>query len=1143
MQKSYMLREQPCVISRTLALLIAIILMISSVGLVHPVYATSNELLNPITGTVQGAGYDESAGHYGIDLYPYSYGDPIYAVASGTIMYSCPRNHTSAVQTGDDCCTVKIILDEPITYNGTTYVCAFYTHMSSLVYDIYCGYKPACVSEYNAGLREGALPTESVHVEAGDVIGYAGKGNGATHLHLSFEASEADGYAMMPNSEYYEVFGWSYNGRIVAGEPVDNTVMAVTVSSSISLNRPLDADYTITCRQYYSSGKVHNAIDYGCPKGTPVYAAESGTVITHDGGFGDGYIGSTANGGWGNYIDITHENGYQTRYAHLTTGSFVVKSGETVERGQLIGYSGNSGNSSGPHLHFGLYLNGSKVYPESYITTANGYFIGDSGNDDTTTHTHSFTVTEYEALHPHKAYVKCSYSGCKEWQYTGATTYVASCSSCNTCSCSTSYAGTYVCATESLPLNIRDGHSTSSNIIGQIPSGASVTVTAGNGEWAHISYGGVSGYASMEYLTIPYTTSSVYPVPFKCYPLSDADHAADAYDAPGGNHIGYIYGSDYCTIKEVYSNGFCLVNCPWNGSTKDVYAYTGAFINTAYTPTTKIAEKRASTYIRHSSSTELGWIDAGDSIVITDKYGTRTQVIYPHTDGTYRCAWVDNSALVHTHTYGPTATCTAAQYCTTCDTLLVDKLDHSAGLAATCTTPQTCTRCGVILVGASDHTAGRAATCTTAQTCTVCGTILTPATGHSYSIGTYTDDEHPHIIYNICRCGELQNSGSTATVADCEICNPPVQYEVTFVTNGSQTTILPHYGEAGDIITLMSVTKDGYVFLGWDTDSSADVAVYKTGDSYTIHGDATLYAVWQKETVSVNGVSLNKTSATIDVGDTLSLTATVSPTDATSKAVTWASDNSSIATVANGTVTGIKAGTVTITVTTSDGGYKAQCVVTVNAKEIPADAPIVAVSSVRGQVGNTVTIPISIENNPGIVSMTLEVEYDAEIFTLVAVNDTTLLSGAMHSDVYSSPYTLTWENDTSKTNFYINGTVVELVFEISADAEPGDYVFSVNYPKDGIYDFDGTNINFTMKDGVCAVSEYILGDVNADGEVTNKDRLLLSRYLAKWSGYDISMLNFAAADINGDGEITNKDRLLLARHLAKWSGYENLSDL
>ena len=156
-------------------------------------------------------------------------------------------------------------------------------------------------------------------------------------------------------------------------------ISAITASAAtISLNRPLDKAYTITAREYYSSGTYHGAIDYGCPKGTPVYAAESGTVTVHDGGYGDGYYGCKDGSGWGNYIDVSHGNGYSTRYAHMTAGRFVVTTGASVKKGQLIGYSGNSGNSTGAHLHFGLYLNGTKVYPESYIKTATGYFSSNS---------------------------------------------------------------------------------------------------------------------------------------------------------------------------------------------------------------------------------------------------------------------------------------------------------------------------------------------------------------------------------------------------------------------------------------------------------------------------------------------------------------------------------------------------------------------------------------------------------------------------------------------------------------------------------------------------------------------------------------------------------------------------------------------
>ncbi len=75
------------------------------------------------------------------------------------------------------------------------------------------------------------------------------------------------------------------------------------------------------------------------------------------------------------------------------------------------------------------------------------------------------------------------------------------------CSCSTSYSGNYICTTSSVNLTIRSGHGTSYSAVGSIPSGATVYVSKANGTWAHVTYNGISGYASMEYLKIPHTHS------------------------------------------------------------------------------------------------------------------------------------------------------------------------------------------------------------------------------------------------------------------------------------------------------------------------------------------------------------------------------------------------------------------------------------------------------------------------------------------------------------------------------------------------------------------------------------------------------------------------------------------------------------
>ncbi|MHB8183731.1 MAG: M23 family metallopeptidase [Candidatus Desulforudaceae bacterium] len=70
-------------------------------------------------------------------------------------------------------------------------------------------------------------------------------------------------------------------------------------------------------------------------------------------------------GGYGRMVDISHGGGVVTRYAHMS--SIAVSSGQEVNRGELIGYVGSSGNSSGPHLHFEVIVNGTQLNPINYL--------------------------------------------------------------------------------------------------------------------------------------------------------------------------------------------------------------------------------------------------------------------------------------------------------------------------------------------------------------------------------------------------------------------------------------------------------------------------------------------------------------------------------------------------------------------------------------------------------------------------------------------------------------------------------------------------------------------------------------------------------------------------------------------------------
>ena len=99
----------------------------------------------------------------------------------------------------------------------------------------------------------------------------------------------------------------------------------------------------------------HQGIDLAAPEGTPIYASRTGRVTAATYGKSAGY-----------YVSINHGDGFSSIYMHMTR--YVVSSGQAVSAGQVIGYVGSTGVSSGPHLHFGISYNGTYVNPANYVS-------------------------------------------------------------------------------------------------------------------------------------------------------------------------------------------------------------------------------------------------------------------------------------------------------------------------------------------------------------------------------------------------------------------------------------------------------------------------------------------------------------------------------------------------------------------------------------------------------------------------------------------------------------------------------------------------------------------------------------------------------------------------------------------------------
>ena len=147
------------------------------------------------------------------------------------------------------------------------------------------------------------------------------------------------------------------------------------------------------------------------------------------------------------------------------------------------------------------------------------------------------------------------------------------------------------------------------------------------------------------------------------------------------------------------------------------------------------------------------------------------------------------------------------------------------------------------------------------------------------------------------------------------------KYTITFNTDGGSTISSQIVNENGVVTRPNNPTKDGYTFDNWYLGNE----VYNFNTKVT--KNITLTAHWKKNKIDVDSVSLDKTSYSMLVGDTVVLNATVLPFNATDKTVRWSSSNSAIATVTNGTVKAISAGVVTITATVD--GKEATCTITV----------------------------------------------------------------------------------------------------------------------------------------------------------------------------------------------------------------------
>lgn len=211
------------------------------------------------------------------------------------------------------------------------------------------------LEQSNAALMESQAAMEIKRTESDGILRELAKKQ--DEFQAMLDESEALQDALMRDiaAKEKELADAKYEEKLAAqaaagGAPASNATW-VTPVSGYTLTSP----FGMRVHPVTGVNKMHSGIDMACAQGTPIYATRAGTVTT----------ASYQEGGAGYYVSINHLDGFSSIYMHMT--HYVVSAGQSVSQGQLIGYVGSTGISTGPHLHFGISYAGSYVNPLAYI--------------------------------------------------------------------------------------------------------------------------------------------------------------------------------------------------------------------------------------------------------------------------------------------------------------------------------------------------------------------------------------------------------------------------------------------------------------------------------------------------------------------------------------------------------------------------------------------------------------------------------------------------------------------------------------------------------------------------------------------------------------------------------------------------------
>ena len=650
---------------------------------------------------------------------------------------------------------------------------------------------------------------------------------------------------------------------------VFSPLSAMAFSNSGEYTLPVDSYITYGIHGY--SG--HTGADFKASIGTTVVASKAGTVVTAlDRGCrgshrpGNNYgcsLGTNcpaykakpgSYGSYANYIVIDHGNGVKTYYCHLKTGSFKVSVGDHVEQGTILAESGVAGNTTGPHLHFEVRDGGTIVDPEDYLT--NTYVEGGSNNLP------NLCVDVVQGWQNH-IYVK-------GWAFDPDSPNAK--------------VAVHVYINNECHEVIADKYH---------DQGLDDTFHCGTDH----------GFA----LDIPTDQTGEVNVSF--YAIDEQD--ANQHSEPSDSYSSYKNPTKVTITSD--KTGPTITN-----------AKVTNVDSTGYTVTCTVTDASGVNRVQFPTWTEKnGQDDLLSNWEVSSKAsGTRNGNTF-----TFRVKTSDHnneSGVYHTHIYAY-------------DNSYRGNCAGAVTLTATVPVP-TVAVTGVRLNKTSLSFTGTGSSQT--LTATVSPSNATNKTitwsSSNTSVATVSNGVVKAVGFGTATITAKSNNGKTAS---CSVTVNPIQ--PTGIKATPETSTL--YGLNGTVklsanVMPSNATNKAVTWSSRNTSVatvSSDGTVKAVGYGTAVITAKTVNGLTSNCTVTVNpiavtGVSLNKSSLSFTgTGSSQTLTATVSPSNATNKTLTWSSSNTSVATVSNGVVKAVGFGTATITAK-SNNGKTASCSVTVN---------------------------------------------------------------------------------------------------------------------------------------------------------------------------------------------------------------------